>query len=529
MYQETTFAPTLLYGPANIQLIEGKTYGWQVRAFVSDGISETSVFRNNGYSEIYHFRYVGNCDPPQFILSEAQNSQVVDIAWQASDHLKYNIQYRKEGFSDADWFSQLAYNNTLTIRNLEPGVTYEFRVGGECTFNGGFAYSGIHEFIMPTESETAYYNCGVPPSIEITNQTPLPSLRQQDTFTAGDFPVVVVETSGSNGNFSGWGYTTLPFLENLKDVIDAINVITKDENGEGGINIGKYTRIKVEFKDVGINTDYQLISGVVKTSYDPDWGGLVNVDEVIDDIVQTFEEILNVLINIGIDSETSENINNLTDMLSEQASEELPESLVTNVQEAANQLSEAKEKYDEAIQNGDDSAAAEAANEFEEAQDNLKDAQKEQEKFIKTYTEIIRLALKEIVKESNKNLQEGLDTYAETTLTEQEINQYELTTTDLNTLDDILGETTTNESNEVLKERFEYEVWNTLNFIAKSLQTEEGTEQLGKLLQKEGQKLGIYVYQRLEEEEKRKIIVDEVKQLIVEGVTKSIGLSVKIF
>ncbi len=31
--QTTTFAPTLLHGPADIQLLEGKTYGWQVRAF----------------------------------------------------------------------------------------------------------------------------------------------------------------------------------------------------------------------------------------------------------------------------------------------------------------------------------------------------------------------------------------------------------------------------------------------------------------------------------------------------------------
>src|SRR5690606_6470110 len=52
LYQTTTFANTLHYGPAQMPLLEGKTYGWQVRAFVSDGITETSLFRNNGMSEI---------------------------------------------------------------------------------------------------------------------------------------------------------------------------------------------------------------------------------------------------------------------------------------------------------------------------------------------------------------------------------------------------------------------------------------------------------------------------------------------
>lgn len=266
LYQETTFAPTLLYGPANIQLLEGKVYGWQVRALVSDGISETSVFRNNGFSEIYHFKYEGNCAPPQFILSEAQNSQTVEITWQYAPHIRYEIQYRKKGYGDADWFSLYVYNNQHSIHNLEAGITYEFRVGGECTPFGGFAFSPIYEFTTPTEEETAYYNCGVLPEVEITNQNPLQNIGVNEVFTAGDFPVTVKEVINSSGGvFNGWGFITVPYLGD--------------------------TRIRVEFYDIHINTDYQLIQGVVQTSYDPNWEGIGDIDDAIDYIVGDDGEI----------------------------------------------------------------------------------------------------------------------------------------------------------------------------------------------------------------------------------------------
>ncbi|CAL2075137.1 Fibronectin type III domain protein [Tenacibaculum sp. 190524A05c] len=278
-YQTTTRSTTLLVGPEAPQLISGKVYGWQVRAFVSDGINETSVFKNNGGSEIFWFKYLEDCRPPSFILSQALTAESVKIEWQLSDHIKYNIQYRKKGFGDDDWFDVSSYTNEGNIFNLEPDTVYEFRVGGECTPLSGFAYSSIQEFTTPTNDESAYYNCGITPEIKIENQELLPSLGINETFTAGDFPVTTREVTGSNGTFSGWGYITLPFLENLKEIIDAANILTSGE-----VNIGKYTRIKVEFESVKINTSKQLIEGVVKTTYDPDWGGIIDADEIINDI-----------------------------------------------------------------------------------------------------------------------------------------------------------------------------------------------------------------------------------------------------
>ncbi|MFD2099908.1 fibronectin type III domain-containing protein [Flagellimonas iocasae] len=288
LYQSTTFANTLHYGPAQMPLLEGKTYGWQVRAFVSDGINDTSLFRNNGMSEIYNFTYRADCPPPRFVLSEAENSQTVRINWQMGEHLRYRVQYRKKGYGENDWFGLWSQSNEATIHNLEAGTVYEFRVGGDCiplsptqqSTSEGLAFSPIHEFTTPTEDEMAYYNCGIPPEIEIDNQEPLQQLEPHEVFRAGDFPVTVVEIQGNNGRFSGKGVITVPYLAD--------------------------TKIAVGFTNIKINTDYELIDGIVETNYDPSWGNIGNVDAFVEDIGNLFNSITELLSNYrGTEEEVS--------------------------------------------------------------------------------------------------------------------------------------------------------------------------------------------------------------------------------
>jgi hypothetical protein len=291
LYQTTTFANTLHYGPAQTPLLEGRTYGWQVRAFVSDGFTETSLFRNNGMSEVYHFTYRADCHPPRFVLSEAQNARTVRITWQTGEQLRYRVQYRKKGYGDGDWFGLWSRTNEAIIRNLEPGTIYEFRVGGDCSpllvspkggedGGEGISFSPIHKFTTPTEDEMAYYNCGIPPEIEIGNQEPLLNLGVNEVFTAGDFPVTVVEVEGNNGRFSGQGFITVPYLAN--------------------------TKIAVEFTNIIVNTDYELIDGIVETNYDPTWGNIGDLDAFVEDIGNLFNAIIELLTNYrGTEEEVS--------------------------------------------------------------------------------------------------------------------------------------------------------------------------------------------------------------------------------
>lgn len=299
LYQTNTFATTLLYGPGEPSLLPDKKYGWRVRAMVSDGISETSVFKNDGYSEIYYFTHTGSCAEPESILAEAKNNTTEKIYWQGVDHTLYDIQYRQKIASDSGqanasqgniWFHAGTQNEYTTIYNLKPGTTYEFRVGGQCIQDGPYTYSQVYEFTttLPADPNTTF-NCAIPPEIVITNQESIQQLVVNETFTAGDFPVTIKEITAGNDvytttipeehkegedkednepavttelatgqekTFSGWGYIIVPYLND--------------------------TRIKVSFENIKINTDYQLIDGIVETDYDKNWGGLASVNDILD-------------------------------------------------------------------------------------------------------------------------------------------------------------------------------------------------------------------------------------------------------
>ncbi|WP_082923306.1 fibronectin type III domain-containing protein, partial [Flavobacterium succinicans] len=258
LYEETLFGTALLYHLNMPMLTPGLRYAWRVKAISTSGLSENSVFKNDGYSEIYSFTYKASCAAPTFLLSETQPSKSVKITWQGTPaHTRYQVQYKKEGVPNAQWFSTLSLNTQSLLTNLEPGVSYQFRVGASCEpaaeGDALYNYSGISTFTMPEESRrVSEYNCGIVPSISLQNQTPLTNLIQSETFTAGDFPVTILELEGHNP-YSGRGFIVVPYLANNK--------------------------IAVEFKDIVVNTDYQLIGGVVETSYNPEWKNVVDVED----------------------------------------------------------------------------------------------------------------------------------------------------------------------------------------------------------------------------------------------------------
>jgi hypothetical protein len=314
-------------------------------------------------------------------------------------------------------------------------------------------------------------------------------------------------------------------LEKYKEVIDAANVVS-----EGNINIGNFSRKRVESDNIKINTDYQLVEGMVETSYDPDWSGIVDVDQAIADIKMTFEQLVEMLSNIGIDSTTRENIKILTEMLTQQAQDELPQPIVDKILTATNKMNSAKEQYDTAIANGNQELANQAKDDFKAAQNDLKEAEKEKEDFIDAYASIIKEALKEIVRESDGNLDDGLAQYGEENMVVKGTGEnLDLTSTDLDQLSTVLQPEASITSEQDLTGHFEYERWMMLNFIATNLQTDEGTQELGNLLENEGEKLGVYIYNRLEEGAKKKDLITEVKELIIETITEKIALSTKLF
>ncbi|WP_422091810.1 hypothetical protein [Tenacibaculum ovolyticum] len=259
-YNETTYSTTLLYNIGKPTLLPNKTYAWRVKAKSTTGVSENSVFKNDGYSEIYYFTHSTACYAPTFALSESLGKDRVKITWQGvPDHKKYHVQYKRADIADAEWFEVYTYNNQAQISNLRAGKTYTFRVGGSCNelndFNPLYSYSTTNQFTMPSKDEIgSSYTCGIVPEIQINNTNPLQNIGVNETFTAGDFPVTVKQVEGGNGSFTGVGYIVVPYLGD--------------------------TKIAVTFEAISINTDYQLTDGVVRTTYDPTWGDVEDTNDL---------------------------------------------------------------------------------------------------------------------------------------------------------------------------------------------------------------------------------------------------------
>jgi hypothetical protein len=279
LYTTTTRSTTLQYANTEPQLIPGKRYAWRVKAKAIFGAEEIGVFKNNGYSEIYSFTYEVFCTAPVGITTESVSQDKAKITWSGDiANYDYQVKYREKN-AGSKWYDLVTPRENITISNLKPNATYEYTVGASCDL-GKYVHSSIYEFTTLANDEIAFAGCGIKPDPkDLANKTPLPDLFPNDVVTAGDFPIVVLHSTGSNGSFSGDGYVTLPFLEKFKELIDAADALGGDK-----INIGKYTRIRITFNNIGVNTDFKLISGEIVASYDPDWGSMIDGDKILNDI-----------------------------------------------------------------------------------------------------------------------------------------------------------------------------------------------------------------------------------------------------
>lgn len=279
LYTTTTRNTTLQYGINEPQLIPGKKYAWRIKAKAILGAEEIGVFLNNGYSEIYSFTYEVFCTSPLAIKTDGISQDQAKISWSGNiDNYDYQVNYREKN-ADSEWYKLVTPRESLTISNLKPTTVYEYTVGASCDV-GKYTHSSVKEFTTLAKDEITFQGCGIKPDPnDLANKTPLPELFPNDVVTAGDFPIVVLHSTGSNGTFTGDGYVTLPFLEKFRKLIDAADAL-----GGEKINIGQFSRIRITFKNIGVNTDFKLISGEIVASYDPDWKNIANLDGVFNDV-----------------------------------------------------------------------------------------------------------------------------------------------------------------------------------------------------------------------------------------------------
>ena len=296
LYTTTTRNTTLQYGITQPQLIPGKKYAWRIKAKAILGAEEIGVFKNNGYSEIFSFTYEVFCTAPLSIATNGVSQDQAKITWSGNiDNYDYQVNYREK--NSREWYKLVTPRETVNISNLKPNTAYEYTVGSSCDV-GKYTHSTIHEFTTLAQDEIAFAGCGIKPDPkDLANKNPLPSLFPNDVVTAGDFPIVVIKATGSNGNFTGEGYVTLPFLEKFRKLIDAADAL-----GGEKIDIGKFSRIRITFNNIGVNTDFKLISGEIVASYDPNWGGMADLDGVVNDAFGDAGNVVNHQYDLSIKS-----------------------------------------------------------------------------------------------------------------------------------------------------------------------------------------------------------------------------------
>lgn len=384
LYQTTTNATTLLYGPAQPPMLPGKRYGWRIRAIAKQGVDIFDIFTNNGYSEIFYFNLQEDCQPPQQVAATVANGDAT-ITWAPQPKMfEYLVEYREQGNDNAEWFNVKSNDPQAVVRDAVPGHKYEYRVGGSCSLNSK-TLGDVHAFEMPAKDAVDSGNCGLLSDIKLANDTVLKTLKPDDQIVAGDFPVRFLTLKNTGDSYSGTGYITIPFLG--------------------------YNRVKVKFDNIQVNTDRQLMKGMLMTTFDSTALQVVNVDSVVK-VFSDMASVINDLVHLTIDADYLA-VKELAEAIKKAVEEELPEELKTRINQAADNLVNAKEEYDAAKQavkdakTPEEKAAAEqkvkdAKENFEDAIEEVKTLNEEKEALVTAVTSVIMDAVKTLKTDAEK-------------------------------------------------------------------------------------------------------------------------------
>lgn len=257
LYVTTLSSPYLAYGIAEPQLQPGKSYAWRVCE--SDPENRT-LFKNNGYTEVYTFTYGRNCPAPELSADKVGTSHL-SVNWKADINEKeFELRYREKKKKNAEWYSQSSNLLSGKVDNLKQNTVYEVEV---CAVCGDQRSEYSNRLEINTRQNTSF-KCGQIDSSRLPqNKNPLRKLSSGDIFNAYGFDVQVKDVTGGTGTFTGKGYVLVPVLNFIK--------------------------VEVKFDNIQLNEEYQLIGGEVRSIYnlknspDKKFGGK---DDIFDDLTK---------------------------------------------------------------------------------------------------------------------------------------------------------------------------------------------------------------------------------------------------
>ena len=258
IYRIRTRNTTLIYTHLEPILFPNRRYAWQVQAISRDGVDEVGMFENGGFSEINWFYLNDNCQAPTGLKALPRFAKV-ELSWnKVIGTTGYVVECRpKTKLNVYEWSSTRVAGEYLTLAQLKPGWTYEWRVGTLCTDDRP-VFSDVHEFMLSSQNDELLADCGKEPVRPDLSQDPNLRIKSGDIVTiGGDYPMTIIEAvSLGDGWYSGRGKTR------LKTIIDA--------------------PVSLRFDRLRINVDNFQIDGTVEASYDEKKAKIANLDYIDD-------------------------------------------------------------------------------------------------------------------------------------------------------------------------------------------------------------------------------------------------------
>ena len=259
IYRTRTRHTTLNYTHLEPILLPNRRYAWQVQAIARDGVDELGLFEHGGFSEIYWFTLNENCPVPTGLKADPRYAKV-DFSWnRVVGATGYMLACRPKTSKDIyEWSEVQSYGERMTLAQLKPSWTYEWRVGTLCTGDKPI-YSAIQEVTLPKSNVDLLRDCGKEPPRPNLSPDPALDIQVGDTVTiGGDYPMVITQLQSlGDGWYSGRGTTRLSSIIELP-------------------------RVALRFDRLRINVEKCQIDGLVEAIYADQPGGIADLDKIDD-------------------------------------------------------------------------------------------------------------------------------------------------------------------------------------------------------------------------------------------------------
>ena len=219
LFETTTQATSYAYTVADAQLEKGRRYAYRVQAREYDptalstgSFEQSSIFKNNGYSEVVSFDYMEECLPPTGVTARTSGSRAIRVSWTPQyNHLSTDVRFKIVGGINDHVYGRFDITNPHKyIDRFGKEQLIEYSVRGKCEHNYS-AYSRAQRIQLPPDKDVDLGACVVNGPLfkdfKPTTDEPLLELKVGDVIKTAveDITVLKVNKSLGDGWFTGEG------------------------------------------------------------------------------------------------------------------------------------------------------------------------------------------------------------------------------------------------------------------------------------------------------------------------------------